>query len=107
MCILLTSGEEKPSGGNAHLLAALIARLDARCIFKNTTTLGVREYVPNRYNPQQNRKELLAAVRFDKSHRHRQVGVRREKAEYESCGKTRRENDVPLNEAKEKVYKNM
>ena len=73
-----------------------------RCIFKNTTTLGVREYVYNRYNL--NRTERVADTQYGsiRVKTSSGYGVRREKAEYEDLARLARENDVPLNELRKK-----
>lgn len=75
-----------------------------RCIFKNTTTLGVREYVYNRYNL--NRTERVVDTQYGsiRVKTSSGYGVRREKAEYEDLARLARENDVPLNELRKKVY---
>ena len=75
-----------------------------RCIFKNTTTLGVREYVCNRYNLSRTEETVetqYGSIRVKTSSGY---GVRREKAEYEDLARRARENEVPLDEVRKKVH---
>lgn len=69
-----------------------------RCIFKHTTTLGVREYVCNRYNLTRSIDTVqteYGAVRIKKAEGY---GVKRSKAEYEDLAKLARENDTTIAE---------
>lgn len=75
-----------------------------RCIFKNTTTLGVREYVCNRYNLNRTEKTVemqYGSIRVKTSFGY---GVSREKAEYEDLARLARENNISLSEVRNKVY---
>ena len=69
-----------------------------RCIFKHTTTLGVREYVCNRYNLTRSIDTVqteYGAVRIKKAEGY---GVKRSKAEYDDLAKIARENDTTIAE---------
>lgn len=69
-----------------------------RCIFKHTTTLGVREYVCNRYNLTRSIDTVqteYGAVRLKKAEGY---GVKRSKAEYDDLAKLARENDTTIAE---------
>lgn len=69
-----------------------------RCIFKHTTTLGVREYVCNRYNLTRSIDTVqteYGAVRIKKVEGY---GVKRSKAEYDDLAKLARENDTTIAE---------
>lgn len=69
-----------------------------RCIFKHTTTLGVREYVCNRYNLTRSIDTVqteYGAVRIKKAEGY---GVKRSKAEYDDLAKLARKNDTTIAE---------
>lgn len=69
-----------------------------RCIFKHTTTLGVREYVCNRYNLTRSIDTVqteYGAVRIKKAEGY---GVKRSKAEYDDLAKLARGNDTTIAE---------
>lgn len=69
-----------------------------RCIFKHTTTLGVREYVCNRYNLTRSIDTVqteYGAVRIKKAEGY---GVKRSKPEYDDLAKLARENDTTIAE---------
>lgn len=69
-----------------------------RCIFKHTTTLGVREYVCNRYNLTRSIDTVqteYGAVRIKKAEGY---GVKRSKVEYDDLAKLARENDTTIAE---------
>lgn len=69
-----------------------------RCIFKHTTTLGVREYVCNRYNLTRSIDTVqteYGAVRIKKAEGY---GIKRSKAEYDDLAKLARENDTTIAE---------
>lgn len=71
-----------------------------RCIFKHTTTLGVREYVCNRYNLTRSIDTVqteYGAVRIKTATGY---GVKRSKAEYDDLAKLARENDTTIAEIK-------
>ena len=75
-----------------------------RCIFKNTTTLGVREYTCERYTL--NRSVRIVdtdhgSVRIKTSEGY---GIRREKAEYDDCARIARETGRSLDEVKKIVF---
>lgn len=74
-----------------------------RCIFKNTATLGVREYSCQRYTLKRREKSLeteFGAVRVKCSEGY---GVRREKAEYEDLARLAREHGRSLDEIRRAV----
>ena len=69
-----------------------------RCIFKHTTTLGVREYMCNRYSLTRSIDTVqteYGAVRIKKAEGY---GVKRSKAEYDDLAKLARENDTTIAE---------
>lgn len=69
-----------------------------RCIFKHTTTLGVREYVCNRYSLTRSIDTVqteYGAVRIKKAEGY---GIKRSKAEYDDLAKLARENDTTIAE---------
>lgn len=69
-----------------------------RCIFKHTTTLGVREYVCNRYNLTRSIDTVqteYGAVRIKKAEGY---GIKRSKPEYDDLAKLARENDTTIAE---------
>ena len=69
-----------------------------RCIFKHTTTLGVREYVCDRYNLTRSTDTVqteYGAVRIKKAEGY---GVKRSKAEYDDLAKLARENGTTIAE---------
>lgn len=69
-----------------------------RCIFKHTTTLGVREYVCNRYNLTRSIDTVqteYGAVRIKTA---TGCGVKRSKAEYDDLAKLARENGTTIAE---------
>lgn len=74
-----------------------------RCIFKHTTTLGVREYVCNRYNLTRSIDTVqteYGAVRIKKAEGY---GVKRSKAEYDDLAKLARENDTTIAEIRKAI----
>lgn len=69
-----------------------------RCIFKHTTTLGVREYVCNRYSLTRSIDTVqteYGAVRIKKAEGY---GIKRSKPEYDDLAKLARENDTTIAE---------
>lgn len=74
-----------------------------RCIFRHTTTLGVREYVCDRYNLTRS----IETVRTEYGSVHVKTaagyGVKRSKAEYDDLAKLARENDATLTEIRKAV----
>ncbi len=69
-----------------------------RCLFKHTTTLGVREYVCNRYSLTRSIDTVqteYGAVRIKKAEGY---GIRRSKPEYDDLAKLARENDTTIAE---------
>lgn len=69
-----------------------------RCIFKHTTTLGVREYMCNRYSLTRSIDTVqteYGAVRIKKAEGY---GVKRSKAEYDDLAKLARKNDTTIAE---------
>lgn len=69
-----------------------------RCLFKHTTTLGVREYVCNRYSLTRSIDTVQAeygAVRIKKAEGY---GIKRSKPEYDDLAKLARENDTTIAE---------
>ena len=76
-----------------------------RCIFKNTTTIGIREYSCTRWTL--SRKEMsveteFGSVRVKSSEGY---GVRREKAEYDDLARLAREHGRSLDEIRASVVK--
>lgn len=71
-----------------------------RLIFKHTTTLGIREYLCNRYTL--TRSEYTVNTQYGKVlvKRAEGYGVVREKAEFEDLARLARENNVSLSEIK-------
>lgn len=70
------------------------------CIFKNTTTLGVREYTCERYTLNRSMRTVdtdHGSVRIKTSEGY---GIRREKAEYDDCARIARETGMSLDEVK-------
>ena len=77
-----------------------------RCIFKNTTTLGVREYVCNRYNLSRSMctaETEYGPVRIKSAEGY---GVKRSKCEYEDLAALARANGKTLREIEESAYEN-
>lgn len=77
-----------------------------RCIFKNTTTLGVREYVYNRYNLSRSMctaETEYGPVRIKSAEGY---GVKRSKCEYEDLAALARANGKTLREIEESAYEN-
>ena len=70
-----------------------------RCLFRNTSTLGVREYICDRYTL--NRSERIAETVYGpvRVKRAEGWGVCREKAEYEDLARIAREQGISLKEA--------
>lgn len=69
-----------------------------RCLFKHTTTLGVREYVCNRYSLPRSIDTVqteYGAVRIKKAEGY---GIKRSKPEYDDLAKLARENDTTIAE---------
>lgn len=69
-----------------------------RCLFKHTTTLGVREYVCNRYSLTRSINTVqteYGAVRIKKAEGY---GIKRSKPEYDDLAKLARENDTTIAE---------
>lgn len=69
-----------------------------RCLFKHTTTLGVREYVCNRYSLTRSIDTVqteYGAVRIKKAEGY---GIKRSKPEYDDLAKLARENDTTIAE---------
>ena len=76
-----------------------------RCVFKNTTTIGIREYSCSRWTL--SRKEMsveteFGSVRVKSSEGY---GVRREKAEYDDLARLAREHGRSLDEIRASVTK--
>ena len=77
-----------------------------RCIFKNTTTLGIREYVCNRYNLSRSMYTVeteYGPVRIKSAEGY---GVKRSKCEYEDLAALARANGKTLREIEESAYEN-
>lgn len=69
-----------------------------RCLFKHTTTLGVREYVCDRYSLTRSIDTVqteYGAVRIKKAEGY---GIKRSKPEYDDLAKLARENDTTIAE---------
>lgn len=76
-----------------------------RCIFKNTTTIGIREYSCARWTLQ--RKERVAETEFGsvRIKSSEGYGVKREKAEYDDLARIARESGRSLDEIRAAVAK--
>lgn len=75
------------------------------CMFANTTTLGVREYVCNRYSLDRSTYTVdteFGSVRVKTAEGY---GVKRSKCEYEDLAKLSRKADKPLGEIEASVYR--
>ena len=70
-----------------------------RCLFHNTSTLGVREYVCDRYTLQRSQRTVDTAYGPVRVKRAEGWGVCREKAEYEDLARIAREQGISLKEA--------
>ena len=76
-----------------------------RCIFRHTTTLGVREYTCDRYSLTRSIEAVqtrYGAVRIKTAEGY---GVRRSKAEYDDLAKLAKENDATLSEIRKELNK--
>lgn len=69
-----------------------------RCIFKHTTTLGVREYVCNRYSLTRSEAPVETQYGSIRVKTATGYGVKRSKAEYDDLAKLARENDTTIAE---------
>ena len=72
-------------------------------IFKHTTTLGIREYICNRYTLERNVKEAdvsYGTVRIKES---KGYGVEKQKIEYEDLVKIADSQDMSIEEVREKI----
>lgn len=69
-----------------------------RCIFKHTTTLGVREYVCNRYNLTRSEAPVETQYGSIRVKTATGYGVKRSKPEYDDLAKLARENDTTIAE---------
>ncbi len=77
-----------------------------RCIFRHTTTLGVREYICSRYNLARSIETVqtrYGAVRIKTAAGY---GVKRCKAEYDDLAKLARENDTTIAEIRKEINNN-
>jgi uncharacterized protein (TIGR00299 family) protein len=89
------------------ILLSCICRMEdrekmIRLIFKHTTTLGIREYLCNRYTLERSMTSMdteYGAVRIKKVSG---WGITREKAEYEDLARIARERDVSLSDLNKK-----
>ena len=70
-----------------------------QCLFHNTSTLGVREYVCDRYTLQRSQRTVETAYGPVRVKRAEGWGVCREKAEYEDLARIAREQGISLREA--------
>ena len=76
-----------------------------RCIFKHTTTIGVREYTCGRYSLSRSIETVqtqYGAVRVKNAEGY---GVKRSKAEYDDLARLARENNTALAEIKKQIKK--
>ena len=76
-----------------------------QCLFHNTSTLGVREYVCDRYTLQRSQRTVETAYGPVRVKRAEGWGVCREKAEYEDLARIAREQGISLKEAEALVKK--
>ena len=74
-----------------------------RCIFKHTTTLGVREYVCNRYNLTRSIETVQTQYGPVRIKTAAGYGVKRSKAEYDDLARLARENGTTLAEIRKAV----
>lgn len=74
-----------------------------RCLFKHTTTLGVRELLCPRYPLERSFRKAETPWGAVTVKRAEGWDVRREKPEYEDLARIARENDLSLREVKEKI----
>ena len=70
-----------------------------RCLFRNTTTLGVRVYLCDRYTLRRSEYTVETACGPVRVKRAEGWGVSREKAEYEDLARIAREQGISLREA--------
>ncbi|MBQ9249992.1 MAG: nickel pincer cofactor biosynthesis protein LarC [Oscillospiraceae bacterium] len=70
-----------------------------QCLFHNTSTLGVREYVCDRYTLQRSQRTVETVYGPVRVKRAEGWGVCREKAEYEDLARIAREQGISLKEA--------
>lgn len=76
-----------------------------KVIFKHTTTLGVREYICNRYGLERNVKEFdtgYGTVRIKES---KGYGVTKSKIEYEDLVRIAKEKDMSIEEVRQEIKK--
>ena len=74
-----------------------------RCVFRNTTTIGVREYSCARWTLRRSERSVeteFGSVRVKTSEGY---GVKREKAEYDDLARLARENGCSLDEIRASV----
>lgn len=76
-----------------------------QCLFHNTSTLGVREYVCDRYTLQRSQRTVETAYGPVRVKRAEGWGVCREKPEYEDLARIAREQGISLKEAEALVKK--
>ena len=76
-----------------------------RCLFRNTTTLGVRERICGRYAMEREIFTTESAYGPVRVKRSLGFGVSREKAEYEDLAKLARENGVSLQTVRDSIRK--
>lgn len=76
-----------------------------QCLFRNTSTLGVREYVCDRYTLQRSQRTVETAYGPVRVKRAEGWGVCREKPEYEDLARIAREQGISLKEAEALVKK--
>lgn len=75
-----------------------------RCIFRHTTTLGVREYVCNRYSLTRSIDTVQTSYGPVSIKTAEGYGVKRSKAEYDDLARLARENDTTLAEIKSSAF---
>lgn len=76
-----------------------------RCIFKNTSTLGVREYACGRHSLRRSVRQAETAYGPVRIKTAEGWGVKREKAEYEDLARLARERGLPLEEIRRLTIK--
>jgi pyridinium-3,5-bisthiocarboxylic acid mononucleotide nickel chelatase len=76
-----------------------------RCIFKHTTTLGVREYTCDRYSLTRSIETVQTRYGSVRIKTAEGYGVKRSKAEYDDLAKLARENDATLSEIRKELNK--
>ena len=94
--------------GRPGVLLSCLCRRDERerllrCLFQNTSTIGVRERLCARYAMEREQGSVQSAYGQLRVKRSRGYGVTREKPEYEDLARLARENGVSLRQVRESM----